>query len=49
MPESHREELESVVADYIERYGVTEKARAYFKRIYNELIAAAQTDSEHSE
>lgn len=29
--------LERILAEYIERYGVTESARAYFRNLYMEL------------
>lgn len=36
MVRSQQMELEAVVADYVSRYGFSEKARAYFMRLRNE-------------
>ncbi|QEW23964.1 hypothetical protein LA6_006202 (plasmid) [Marinibacterium anthonyi] len=39
MRKSHREELEAIVVDYVEKYGPTDKAHDYFKRLYEDLNA----------
>lgn len=34
---TQRDQLESIVVDYIERYGMTTKARQYFRRLNIEM------------
>ena len=50
MLDSDRVTLERIVFDYVERYGLSDRARAYFKNLGRELgarniVAAARSDT----